>query len=79
MEYLLRPNNHRFVAYAAPKKNAENSDFIRLSGQKPKLANIFEGFLHTTRVGQKIAMRLQFVPNARPRDESMQLVPRAPR
>ena len=37
MENLL-PNNHLFVAYAAPKKNAENPDFIRLLGQKPKLA-----------------------------------------
>ena len=40
MEYLLCPNNHLFAAYAAPKKIAENSDFIRLLGQKPKLANI---------------------------------------
>ena len=45
MEYLLCPNNHLFVAYAAPKNIAENSDFIRLLGQKPKLANIFAGFL----------------------------------
>ena len=35
MEYLLCPNNHLFVAYAAPKKIAKNSDFIRLLGQKP--------------------------------------------
>ena len=45
MEYLQCPNNHFFVAYAAPKQNAENSDFIRLLGQKPKLDNIFGGFL----------------------------------
>ena len=45
MENVLRRNNHLFVAYAAPKKIAENSDFIRLLGQKPKLANIFAGFL----------------------------------
>ena len=45
MEYLLCPNNHLFVANAAPKKIAENSYFIRLSGQKPKLANTFAGFL----------------------------------
>ena len=44
MEYLLCPNNHLFVAYAAPKKNAENPDLICLLGQKPKLANIFAGF-----------------------------------
>ena len=75
MEYLLCPNDHLFVAYAAPKKVAENSDFIRLLGQKPKLAIAFwRVFLQPTRVGQTIAMRPQFVPNARPRDESMQLV-----
>ena len=45
MEYLLCPNDHLFVAYAAPKKIGENSDFIRLLGQKPMLANIFAGFL----------------------------------
>ena len=39
------PNNHLFVAYAAPKKIAENPDFIRLLGQKPKLANISADFL----------------------------------
>ena len=80
MENLLCPNNHLFVAYAEPKKIAENSDFIRLLGHKPKLANVFAVFfLHTTRVGQKFAMRPQFVSNARPRDESVQLVPRASR
>ena len=36
----LRPNNHLFVAYyVARKKIAENPDFIRLLGQKPKLAS----------------------------------------
>ena len=45
MEYLLCPNNHLIVAYAAQKTVAENSDFIRLLGQKPKLANNFAGFL----------------------------------
>ena len=45
MENLLCPNNHLFVAYAAPKEIAKNSDLIRLLGQKPKLANIFAGFL----------------------------------
>ena len=45
MEYLMRPNNYLFVAYAAPKKIAENSDFIRLLGQKSKLASsCFRGF-----------------------------------
>ena len=38
MECLLCPNNHFFVAYAAPKKIAKSSDFIRLSGQKPNYA-----------------------------------------
>ena len=51
---------------------AENPDSIRLLSQKPtKLANISRVFLHTTRVGQKIAMRPQFVQNARRRDESI--------
>ena len=45
MEYLLCSNDHLFVAYAALKKIAENTDFIRLLGQKPKLANIFACFL----------------------------------
>ena len=45
MKYLLCPNSRLFVAYAALKKIAENSDFIRFLGQKPKLANIFAGFL----------------------------------
>ena len=45
MEYLVCPNNHLFVAYTAPKKIAENYDFICLMGQKPMLADIFAGFL----------------------------------
>ena len=45
MEYFLCPNNHLFVAYAAPKTIAEKNDLIRLLGQKPKFANIFAGFL----------------------------------
>ena len=45
MEYLLCPNNHLFVAYAAPKEIVENPDSILLLGQKPKLANMFAGFL----------------------------------
>ena len=54
MEYLLGPNNHLFVAYAAPKKIAENSDFIRLLGQKTKLANVFVGFLaYYSRIAKK--------------------------
>ena len=56
LEYLLRPNNHLLVAYAVPKKIAENLDSIRLLGQKPKLAIIIFSriFLHATRVGQKL-------------------------
>ena len=44
----LCPNNHLFAAYAAREKIAENSDFIRLLGQKPKLAIIVISpvFLH---------------------------------
>ena len=46
MEYLLCPNIHLIVAYyAAPKKITENSDFIRLSGRKPNLANILSDFV----------------------------------
>ena len=61
MEYLLCPNDHLFVAYAAPKKITENPDFIRLLGQKPKLANIFAGFLayysHRAKNGHATAFR----------------------
>ena len=56
MEYLLCPNSHLFVAYAAPKKIAENYDFIRLLGLKPKLDYIFAGFLaycHATTTSTK--------------------------
>ena len=70
MEYY----NYLFVAYATPKSFVENAVFIRLYWIQPKLANIFTGFLHTTRVGQKFAMRPQFVQNARPQDKSIQLV-----
>ena len=40
MEYTLYPNDHLFVAYAALKKIAENSNFIRFLSQKIKLAII---------------------------------------
>ena len=36
MGYLLSLNNHLFVAYAALKQITENTDFIRLLGQKPR-------------------------------------------
>ena len=74
MEYY----SHLFVAYATAKKNAENTVFIRLLGRNLSSLIHSRVFLRTTRVGQKIAMRPQFAQkNARPQDESIQLVPRA--
>ena len=51
MEYY----NHRFVAYATPKKNAKKPDSIRLLGKKLRSLIFSLVFLHTTRVGQKFA------------------------
>ena len=77
------PNIHLFVAYAAhvEKKSLKNPiPFAYLVRNLSSL--IFSRvFLHTNRVGQKVAMRPQpqVVPNARPRDESMHLVSRVSR
>ena len=46
-----------FVAYATQKKNAENPDFIRLLDKNLRSLTCSRVFLHTTRVGQKFAMR----------------------
>ena len=57
------PHNHLLVAYATPKKAAENPDFIRLSGQSlTKLAIVFAVFrMLLDRIGRQFVMRLQFV------------------
>ena len=77
MEYLLCPNNHLFVAYAAAKKIAEIPISFAYWVRNLSSLIFLRVFLHTIRGGQKIDMRPQFVPNARPHDESIQLVPRA--
>ena len=77
MERLLRPNNHVFVAYAAPQKIAENSGFIRLLSRKPKLANIFAGFLAYYSRRAKNCHATAIRTKRSTRDESMQLVPTA--
>ena len=72
------PHHHLFVAYATQKTIAEYTDFIRLLGKNLVSSLTFSRvFLHTTRLGKKIAMRPQFVQHARPQDESIQLVLRA--
>ena len=76
MEYLP-VHNHLFVAYVTPKTFAENLDLIFAYGKNLFNSLIFSRvFLHTTRVRQRFAMRPQFLQNARPQDESIQLVPR---
>ena len=68
--------NHLFVAYATPKQIAESPVFSRLLGKNLSSLIFSRVLLHTTLVGQKIAMRPQLVQNARSQDESIQLVPR---
>ena len=69
--YSLSPIRHG--------KNGGKSRFYSLIGYKNLSSPIFSRvFLHTTtRVGQKFAMRPQFVQNAQPQDECIQLVPGA--
>ena len=81
MEYLLCPNNHLLCRVCGTEKSLKImcSSFAYWV-RNLSLLLIFASFLAcTTSVGQKITMRPQFVPNARRRDESMQLVPRASR
>ena len=55
MEY----DYHLCVAHETPNENAENPSFIPLLGKNLRLLMSSRFFLHTTRVGQKFAMRPQ--------------------
>ena len=58
------------------KNIAGNLDSIRFLGKNLGSLIFSRVFLHNTRVRQTFTMRPQFVQNARPRDESIRLVPR---